>query len=56
MKKSCFIGSKTVNLNGLALLVSLLSCTLRAAPIVVRIDDVANGPPQIEMDGAPQWI
>jgi len=53
MKKSCFIGSKTINLNGLALLVSLLSCSLRAGPIVVRINDVAGGPPQIEVDGAP---
>jgi hypothetical protein len=42
-----------LNLNRFALLLSLLSCSLRAGPIVVRINDVANGPPQVEVDGAP---
>src|SRR6266850_5111490 len=48
MKKiRCIITAST-----LALLV-LLPCSLFSAPIVVRINDVANGPPVIEVLGAP---
>jgi hypothetical protein len=38
----------------LALLVLLIPGSLVAAPILVRINDLKNGPPEVEVDGAPQ--
>src|SRR5205085_10149068 len=37
----------------LALLILLLPCSLLAAPIIVKISDLAVGPPEVEVDGAP---
>jgi len=43
----------TLKLSALALFASLLTCSLMAVPIIVRINDIANGPPEVEVDGAP---
>ena len=43
----------TIALGVLALLILLLPCSLLAAPIIVKISDLANGPPEVEVDGAP---
>src|SRR5438270_5805566 len=43
----------TIALGVLALLTLLLPCSLLAAPIIVKISDLANGPPEVEVDGAP---
>src|SRR5438876_1824709 len=37
----------------LALLILLLPCSLLAGPIIVKISDLAVGPPEVEVDGAP---
>src|SRR5437899_9988894 len=44
---------RTIALGVLALLILLLPCSLLAAPIIVKISDLANGPPEVEVDGAP---
>ena len=44
---------RTTNAGILALLLLLLPGSLMAGPIVVRIKDMANGPPEVEVDGAP---
>jgi len=42
-----------IRLSAFAMLVSLLPCSLMADPIIVRINDLRNGPPEVEVDGAP---
>ena len=42
-----------LKLSALAVFASLLTCSLMAGPIIVRISDIANGPPEVEVDGAP---
>ena len=44
---------RTIAWGVLALLILLLPCSLMAGPIVIKINDLANGPPEVEVDGAP---
>ena len=44
---------RTFALGVLALLILLLPCSLLAGPIIVKISDLANSPPEVEVDGAP---
>src|SRR5882724_8688540 len=43
----------TLALGVLALLILLLPCSLLAGPIILKISDLANSPPEVEVDGAP---
>jgi len=53
--RGSFLGEAgpTIASGFLALFVLLLPCSLLAAPIIVKISDVANGPPEVEVNGAP---
>jgi hypothetical protein len=45
----------TIMSSALVLLTLLVPCSLLAGgPIVVKINDIANGPPEVEVDGAPK--
>ena len=44
---------RTLKSSALALLAVLLPCSLLAQPIVIRINDVPNAPPVIQVKGAP---